>query len=94
MKGDMPPYRNSDITNGCLASECDDEVGYLTDTNGNKRKTPLIHSSYHELYNSIYNSIVNNFPPFITGAECIAVIQLIELAYESSKTGEVLPVKF
>jgi scyllo-inositol 2-dehydrogenase (NADP+) len=70
----------------------DDPWGVLTDIDGDRRSTPAAVGSYHYLYDSLYDSIVNGAPPFISGTNSVAVIRLIDMAYESSKLGQVLQV--
>lgn len=87
MSGNMPTYPT-----GCVQREPEHLWGTLTGLDGSRILTPTSVSSYHFLYDSLYSSIIDCTRPFISGANVIAVIKLINMAFESSRLGAVLPV--
>jgi predicted dehydrogenase len=48
---------------------------------------PSFQGNYNEYYNAIYESIRNNKPLPVTAEEGMAVVQIIQTAFESSKAG-------
>ncbi|RLD98535.1 MAG: oxidoreductase [Bacteroidetes bacterium] len=51
---------------------------------------PLLAGNYMEYYDNIYEAIRNNAPLAVTAQQARDVIRVIEAAYESSRTGEVV----
>ena len=51
---------------------------------------PLLPGNYLEYYDNIYEAIRNNAPLTVTAQQARDVIRIIEAAYESSRTGEVV----
>lgn len=97
MMGVVPQYLTNDLKGAREFSDahrpfCEDESlwGQLKKFDGSVVKTPPCIGSYQLLYDSIYDSIVNRAPAFIGEDNIIAVIELIELAYQSSKSGAVM----
>ncbi len=51
---------------------------------------PLLAGNYMEYYDNIYEAVRNNAPLAVTAQQARDVIRVIEAAYESSRTGEVV----
>ena len=51
---------------------------------------PLLPGNYMEYYDNIYEAVRNNAPLIVTAEQARDVISVIEAAYESSRTGEVV----
>lgn len=64
--------------------------GELTSLDGAVTTTEPEIGSYQMVYDSLYESIVHQKPSFVAGNTAITVVKLLELAYESSRTGQVL----
>jgi len=63
-----------------------------TDFNGDHLEGdyPLLPGNYLEYYDNIYEAIRNDAPLTVTARQARDVIRIIEAAYESSRTGEVV----
>jgi predicted dehydrogenase len=64
--------------------------GEFTSVDGSVTITEPEIASYQMVYDSLYESIVHQKPSFVAGNTAITVVRLLELAYESSRTGQVL----
>ena len=96
--GLAPPYISPEVRAGdaphpspCVLEPVDN-WGYLTDAEGLETRVQSKLGSYQFVYDSIYESVVAGSPPFVDGSTAIAVMRIIELAKESSRTRSVLPV--
>ena len=97
MAGELPVYlgpEGSDVRPDTAESlhEPKELWGTFTAIDGFKTETRPVLGSYQYLYDSIFDSIINGAAPFMSAEAAVAVMELIELAFESSKTGSVLPV--
>lgn len=105
MKGNLPNYEASKVTDyeklekyietsttqlpyGC---ELSNNWGSLTLSNGTQSTIQSLPGSYHLLYDELYNCIVKKQLPSVDPYLSVAVLKIIELARESSKTKKVIP---
>lgn len=76
--------------------EPEGEQGLLRiDSNGQDRreKIPSLQGNYGDYFESLYRTIREGSPPPVTASDGLKVIRIIETAFESSRTGQVLPLK-
>ena len=72
--------------------ECESQWGILKADDGSKKKTKPIVGSYQFVYDSLYDTITRGAAPFVSAENAVAVIEIIEMAFESSRSGSVLYV--
>ncbi|GAB3891383.1 Gfo/Idh/MocA family oxidoreductase [Larkinella knui] len=70
-------------------AEPETQYGTLTTTEG-RATFPSLPGNYHRFYDNLYRAIVGEIPQEVTPEQTLAVIKIIELAGESSKTKKVL----
>jgi scyllo-inositol 2-dehydrogenase (NADP+) len=55
-----------------------------------RQQFPSVNGHYGDYYEEMYQSIRNNQPVPVSGADGLAVVQIIEAAFESSKSGRIV----
>ncbi|MFC5409833.1 oxidoreductase [Larkinella bovis] len=70
-------------------AEPEHQYGTLTTPKG-RSTVPSLPGNYHLFYDNLYRAIIGEIPQEVTPEQAYAVIRIIELAAESSKTRKVL----
>ena len=73
-------------------AEPESQYGTLTTTEGHST-VPSQPGNYQQFYDNLYRAIIGEIPQEVRPEQTIAVIRIIELAWESSKTKKVLDFK-
>ncbi|MEP6677168.1 MAG: Gfo/Idh/MocA family oxidoreductase, partial [Ferruginibacter sp.] len=70
---------------GLLHTEIDGEII--------RKHIPSLHGNYMDFYDQLFDAIRNGQPVPVTAEDGLAVVRIIEAAYESSKSGRVVELK-
>lgn len=76
--------------------EPDSQKGLLhTENNGQERREATVSETgnYGDYFEGLYRAIRDGAPPPVTATDGLNVIRIIETAFESSRTGSVLPLQ-